>query len=437
MILDQDVPLAQSAKEFREGLLGHLLEWSRRRAQEAKGRCRLKTTILRYGRKQLLYKCGIVRPMNRRRLEPAFQQQRDDGRRLHGIESKPRREIRFVIQSPLDHVPAQGGWLTLAPAGTPKTLAEARDGGRDPDLHDAFYRADVDTRTPTTQDTIVLFAQPLMDATTGSRTEYQSAALTLQLASAVAQADGIFHEREVEHLRQEIDAWGHLTLAERRRLHAHLQWLTLSPMSLATLKKKLEPLPATSREALATFMATLAQADGVVSPEEVKFLEKVYKALGVEPKKVFSDIHAAGSGGTSAPHPQNAMGGFRLDAARIAALHEDTARVSALLSRIFTEEGDGTQPPEAATPEPELELDDKAGTTLGLDQDHSALLRLILSRPEWSRAELEDAAADLDLMLDGAMEQINEAAFETFNEPLFEGDDPISVNTQLLEKIEA
>jgi hypothetical protein len=62
---------------------------------------------------------------------------------------------------------------------------------------------------------------------------------------------------------------------------------------------------------------------------------------------------------------------------------------------------------------------------------------LLLSRPEWARAELEDAAADLDLMLDGAMEQINEAAFEAFDEPLFEGEDPISVNTQLLEKIEA
>ncbi len=40
-------------------------------------------------------------------------------------------------------------------------------------------------------------------------------------------------------------------------------------------------------------------------------------------------------------------------------------------------------------------------------------------------------------MLDGAMEQINEAAFEAFDEALFEGEDPISVNTKLLEKIEA
>lgn len=290
-------------------------------------------------------------------------------------------------------------------------------------------------KAPGEQDTIVLFAQPLRDSDVGSRTEYQTAGLTLQLASAVAQADGDFHDREIAHLRAEIEGWAHLSLAERRRLHAHLQWLTTSPMNLATLKKKLEPLPTAARETLAVFMATLAQADGYVSPDEVKFLEKVYKALGVESKRVFSDIHSAGSGGTHVSTVQAEKQGFRLDTERIAALQEDTVRVSALLSKIFSEEADSMSPPAAPAPEPEIE--DEANAPLGLDEDHSTLLRLLLSRPEWTRTELEDAAADLDLMLDGAMEQINEAAFEAFDEPLFEGQDPISVNTQLLEKIEA
>lgn len=283
-------------------------------------------------------------------------------------------------------------------------------------------------KAPSDQQTVVLFTQPLMDSETGLRAEYQMAALTLQLASAVANADGVFHDREVAHLRAEIERWQHLSFAERRRLHAHLQWLITSPMSLATLKKKLEPLPSTARETLAAFVATLAQVDGVVSPDEVKFLEKVYKALGIESKRVFSDIHAAGSGGT----PLTKKQGFHLDPERIAALQVDTARVSTLLSTIFTEEAEGV-PLSAAVQGAELEDHTKA--PLGLDEEHSALLRLLLSRPEWTRAELEDAAADLNLMLDGAMEQINEAAFDAFNEPLFEGDDPISVNNELIEKI--
>ena len=290
-------------------------------------------------------------------------------------------------------------------------------------------------RAPGEQDTVVLFAQPRMDANVGLRADYQMAALTLQLASAVAQADGDFDDREVAHLQAEIERWAHLTLAERCRLRAHLQWLTTSPMNLAALKKKLEPLPAATREMLAAFVATLAQADGYVSPSEVKFLEKVYKTLGVEPNRVFSDIHTAGAGLTPVSTAQAEKQGFHLDAERIAALQEDTVRVSALLSKIFAEEADGVPAPAALAPEPELE--GEANTPLGLDEDHSALLRLLLSRPEWTRAELEDAAADLDLMLDGAMEQINEAAFEAFDEPLFEGEEPISVNTKLLEKINA
>lgn len=296
-------------------------------------------------------------------------------------------------------------------------------------------------KLPSEQDTVVLFEQSVLEAVGEPRAEFQTAALTLQLASAMAQADGDFHSRELAHLQAEIEGWGHLSLAERRRLHAHLQWLTTSPMSLAALKKKLEPLPTHAREILATFMATLAQSDGFVSPEEVRFLEKIYKTLGVEPKRVFSDIHAAEAGRAPISIARVEKQGFRLDAQRIAALQEDTARVSALLSSIFTEETTSSSAPTVPALEPETEVDPESeavvSAPLGLDESHAALLRLLMSRPTWTRAELEDAAADLDLMLDGALEQINEAAFDAFDEPLLEGDDPISVNADLIETIEA
>jgi hypothetical protein len=40
-------------------------------------------------------------------------------------------------------------------------------------------------------------------------------------------------------------------------------------------------------------------------------------------------------------------------------------------------------------------------------------------------------------MLDGALEQINEAAFDAFDAPLCEGDDPVDVNSELLDRLEA
>ena len=335
-------------------------------------------------------------------------------------------------------LPLQELLEALGGAGLPINRARVRGLARALEGDEIGFEPHVlaDAKAPREQDTVVLFTQPLLDAVVGSGAEYQTAALTLQLAVAMAHADGDFNEHEVSHLRAEIKGWAHLTPAERRRLQAHLQWLTAAPPTLVGLKKKLEPLPVTAREMLAAFMVTLAQSDGFVSPDEVKFLEKVYKALGVESKRVFSDVHAVGAGGAPVSTAQAEEQGFRLDADRIAALQEDTARVSALLSKIFTDEAASTPPPTSAQ-DLESEPECEESPLLGLDDAHAALLRLLLSRPEWSRLELEDVAADLDLMLAGALEQINEAAFDAFDEPLCEGDDPVTVNTELLEKIEA
>jgi hypothetical protein len=37
-------------------------------------------------------------------------------------------------------------------------------------------------------------------------------------------------------------------------------------------------------------------------------------------------------------------------------------------------------------------------------------------------------------MLDGALEYINEIALDTWDEPLFDGDDPIDIHPELIEK---
>ncbi len=292
-------------------------------------------------------------------------------------------------------------------------------------------------KLPKADEKVVLFSVPPGEVTSRSTPDYQAAALTLDLASAVAAADGEFSVEEMGYLRAQVQSWTHLTPNHVRRLLAHLRLLMTTPASLITLRRKLEPLDAGAKETIATFMATVAQSDGNVSPTEVKMLEKVYKALGVEPKKVFSDVHAVAAGAkpTAAAAAKVEETGFKLDPARIAALQKDTEAVSALLSGIFKEES----PPEPvfAEPEPEGDVEPTLPGLLGLDEAHSALARLLLSRPEWTKDELGDAAADLDLMLDGAIETLNEAAFDLHDIPFTEGEDVVTVNPELLEKLEA
>ncbi|NIK38876.1 putative tellurite resistance protein B-like protein [Xanthomonas arboricola] len=288
-------------------------------------------------------------------------------------------------------------------------------------------------RAPGDADPVVLFALLPGQTHQAQSSAYQIALLTLQLASTVAQADGDFSAHEIEHLGREIDAWSHLSPADHKRLRAHLAWLSQAPITLASLKKKLDPLDQSTKEAIAASMASLAQSDGTVSPDEMRFLEKVYKTLGVETKRVFSDVHAVSAGrSTTKVEPAKQ---FSLDPKRIAELQHDTAKVSALLAGIFTED---VAEPVIKPQTPILPSQEPAATPgmLGLDEAHSALLRLMLSRPNWTRSELEDSASDLELMLDGALEHINDASFDAYDIPFSEGDDPVEINPEFIEKIE-
>ena len=72
---------------------------------------------------------------------------------------------------------------------------------------------------------------------------------------------------------------------------------------------------------------------------------------------------------------------------------------------------------------------------LGLDEEHSAFLRILFSRKTWSSQDIRDAAMDLGLMPDGALERINEASLACFDEMLLEGEEPLEINPELMERL--
>jgi hypothetical protein len=121
---------------------------------------------------------------------------------------------------------------------------------------------------------------------------------------------------------------------------------------------------------------------------------------------------------------------FALDTSRIEALQKETAKVSALLADVFAEEV-----PVAEPVQENVESQPGSASLLGLDEAHSTFLRLLLSRPSWTRSELSDAASDLELMVDGAMEHVNEAALDHWDEPLTDGDDPVEINQEFAQRL--
>ncbi|UCV10417.1 TerB N-terminal domain-containing protein [Dechloromonas denitrificans] len=301
------------------------------------------------------------------------------------------------------------------------------------------------SKAPKAEDKIVLFPTLPEEGAMRRTPTYEAATVTLDLSCAAAHVDGEASSHELLHLSRQIDSWAHLSDAHRKRLKARLRLGLEQPPALASLKKKLEPLAAEAKRAVGQFLAHLCQADGQVSPEEVKFLERVYKTLSLDSQLVYSDLHvapgeprkvAAASLPTSRSDPQKAglPQGFTLDHARIAQLHKETEAVSALLARVFT---DGT-PDEAEVAQADVPAEEPANVEsriLGLSDDYSSFIRHLVSRPHWSREDLGDVAADMELMLDGALEHINEAMLDMFEAPLTEGDDPIEINQELLEQI--
>ncbi|MEU8252239.1 TerB N-terminal domain-containing protein [Nonomuraea sp. NPDC048916] len=277
---------------------------------------------------------------------------------------------------------------------------------------------------------MVVFAAP--DGPTAAASDaYQAATLLLHLAAALSTADGDFDEAEQRHLSDHLERALHLTTEERRRLHAHLRWLTVTPVKLTGLTRRIAGIDAAQRSYVAEFLTAVAAADGRISPDEVKTLTKIYRLLELDPALIPVTPSPATEPVVVRPAqperghaiPRQATAPLvQLDEAAIAAKLAETARVGALLGSIFAED----EAPAVAAPLP------AAAPVAGLDGQHSGLVRELGSAEQISRAQFEQLAARWKLLPDGALDRINEAAYELAGEPLLDGDDPIWVDRNLL-----
>lgn len=290
-----------------------------------------------------------------------------------------------------------------------------------------------------------------------------TAALTLtHLAVAVSKADGLVLEAETEALFGHIETSLGLSSHERVRLEAHAKWLAQSEVKLTGLTKRVAALTPRQRESLGLLLVDIAAVDGVVRPEEVRMISKIYKLLGLDEGTVTSRLHQAVTGASSRrdepvvvrsaelgdpgspipPRPSLTPQGFTLDKASIDAKMRDTAAVSAMLADIFDEDlqapasGRRIAAPASSTPDgPAATTAPASPLIVGLDPVHTELFQLVTQGTEMSREEFDVFCQTLGLLPNGALDTLNDAAFEASDEPLFDGEDHLTINPYALEEM--
>jgi uncharacterized tellurite resistance protein B-like protein len=271
---------------------------------------------------------------------------------------------------------------------------------------------------------------------------YAAASLLLHLLAAVAAADGVVREDEEEMLESHIHGAGELYEGERHRLRAHAQWLVHSPPKPSSLRKRLEALPPDERRAVAHAVITLAAADGEIDPAEVKTLQRIFSLLDLDPESVYSDLHAItagdepvvvregrpGEAGRPIPPRPDAEERRGLNRNAIDEKIEETAAVSSLLAGIFVEPEDEPEPAAAEA---------ASADANGLDHATATFLEELGKQESWTRQDVEQLAAKLDLMVDGTLESLNELAFDLCGAPVAEGDEPIEVDIEIAKEMQS
>jgi len=225
-------------------------------------------------------------------------------------------------------------------------------------------------RSPKAEELVVLFSlgEPIERLEEVSDS-YRNALMELALGSFVAHADGRIAEPERRALEDQVSAAA-LSDQERRRLRANLEWFLTVPPDMALLRRKLKDVGQDSQAAMRAALVGAAHADGIIHSDEVASIEKIYKALGLDPALAYSDLHAGevadGPRTVRALQPGRPGGGPKLDASRIAAIRSDTERVSSVLGQIFDVEEEESGASGTASQSQLAGLDQKHGALPGL-----------------------------------------------------------------------
>lgn len=246
--------------------------------------------------------------------------------------------------------------------------------------------------------------------------EFRKVGTILRLGSLVAKIDDHVDRTEADYLMNVIKQNERLTEIEKRSLCAYMKWRLNTPANMNGLKKRLESLDKSEKAAIGHILIGVALADGKIDPVEIKQIEKLYTSLGLDKSTISSDIHNLSS--PKRPGDGIPRGGQKtsLDHELLKQYEKETREVRVVLESIFEDE----TTVEESESEKKPDTDAPDGAIPRLDTKHQDLYNKLIVKEKWSFEEVAETCKGLQLMPDGAVEEINEWTFEIVDAPLIE-----------------
>jgi len=305
---------------------------------------------------------------------------------------------------------------------------------------------------------------------------FGGAACILRLGMEIAEADGRVDDEELGRVMGQIEAGFQLNEHERRRLESLRTLLVRTGSDVAGLGKRLQAvMRADERRAIGALLVAVAGIDGVITKRELAALRRCFRALDLPPDLLETTIGelapsadeapirvAAGRpapAGELIPAPAPRDGSVSLDRARIIGIMEETREVSMLLAEAMRVEAeqDGSETtresvesrstpsalPAVASPAVTVagsSASDGAGAMTEVGDRppsrYAAFYTELVAKERWVRAEADTLARRHGHMLSGALEAVNDWAFDRVGGQLvYEDGDCIVVEKRLLENI--
>ena len=279
-------------------------------------------------------------------------------------------------------------------------------------------------RNPRPSDPIVLFEIPPGESEGPDAPKEYSSLLLMMAAGMYVAHIGM---PTSPYVRDTVLAWlddWKLSPYHRARAFAHLAWFAQVCPDMTAVRRHLRAAANDTRQETRLLALAVAAADGIVQADKERALGRIYNAVGLPLAQARSDLQSLGTLGDfvttrldresrrvrSILKPRKRRK-IQLDDARILDLLKSSAQAYRELERIFADsESGGT-------------TSNRPEQIPALDTAYAEFLRTLVTKPHWEATELSVVAQGHQIMLEGALEAINDWCSELFGDILVQEHD--------------